>query len=49
MINNLIRNGIRYGKENGFVKVRLERSDDKIIITVEDNGIGISEEDMPHI
>ncbi|MGN0637097.1 MAG: ATP-binding protein [Huintestinicola sp.] len=49
MVNNLIRNGIRYGNENGFVKVRLERSDDKVIITVEDNGIGIAEEDMPHI
>lgn len=49
MMNNLIGNGIRYGKENGFVKVTLERHDDNVIITVEDSGTGVSEEDMPHI
>lgn len=49
MMNNLIRNGIRYGKENGYVKVSLETNGEKVIITVEDNGIGISEEDLPHI
>ncbi len=49
MVNNLIGNGIRYGKENGFVKVEIEHRSNEIILSVRDNGTGISEEDMPHI
>ncbi len=49
MVNNLIGNSIRYGKENGFVKVKLERRDNEIILSVRDNGTGIPEEDMSHI
>ncbi|MCR5120963.1 MAG: HAMP domain-containing histidine kinase [Ruminococcus sp.] len=46
---NLIQNALRYGRENGFVKVKLSESEDMAVITVEDNGAGISEEDLPHI
>lgn len=40
-ITNLISNGIKYGKETGYVSVSGTRVGDKAEITVEDNGIGI--------
>lgn len=45
-ITNLISNGIKYGKESGYVSVSAYRIGDKTEITVEDNGIGI---DKNHI
>ncbi len=49
MVNNLIRNAITYGKENGIVRVTLQREADGVILEVEDNGIGISKDQLPHI
>ncbi|WP_295153425.1 cell wall metabolism sensor histidine kinase WalK [uncultured Ruminococcus sp.] len=46
---NLIQNSLRYGKENGSVKVSLSENGDMAVLTVEDDGIGISAEDLPHI
>lgn len=46
---NLVQNAIRYGKENGTVKVSLCEKDGMSLLTVEDDGIGISPDDMPHI
>ena len=49
MISNLLQNALRYGKENGHVLVELKREDEKVLLTVSDDGIGISKEDLPHI
>lgn len=42
LVTNLVINGITYGRENGKVKISLKKNDDKIILKVSDNGIGIS-------
>jgi len=44
VINNLIDNSIKYSKE-GKINVSLKRAADKIIFSVKDTGIGITEED----
>lgn len=49
LAENLISNAVRYGKENGFVKVALARQGTDIVFSVEDNGIGIAEGDMDKI
>lgn len=49
MLSNLLSNAVGYGKVNGHVNVSLYRQRDLIIGTVEDDGIGISPEDLPHI
>ena len=49
MLVNLISNGVFYSKDKGNVKVSLFQKDKEIIGVVEDNGIGISEKDLPHI
>ena len=46
---NLIDNGIKYTPEGGQVGVRSYLEEEKIIIEVEDDGIGIPEQDLPRI
>ncbi len=48
-LNNLISNAYKYGKENGHIYVSLCRDTDKILISVKDDGIGISPETLPKI
>ena len=50
LIQNLISNAYRYGRENGLIRVTLKTiPDGRARLTVEDNGIGIAQEDLPHI
>jgi signal transduction histidine kinase len=49
MIINLLENAIKYTPAGGSVAVSSYIENDHIRITLHDTGIGISEEDMPHI
>jgi signal transduction histidine kinase len=47
---NLVDNGIKYSKEkDGEVLIDVQDGGDRLCIRVFDNGIGIPEEDLPHI
>ena len=46
---NLIINSIRYGKEGGQTRIHFRDLLDKILIEVEDNGLGIGKEDLPRV
>jgi signal transduction histidine kinase len=46
--NNLVENSIKYTKE-GKISVNLSRTGDKILLTVKDTGIGITEEDKKNL
>jgi len=46
---NLISNSIKYGKENGITKVILQNVNQKVLVSVADNGIGIEEKHLPRI
>lgn len=48
-ISNLVENAIKYNHENGWVHVSLNADHKYFYIKVEDSGIGIPEEDQPHI
>lgn len=41
IINNLITNAIKYNKENGSIFIELTKSENEIILSVRDTGIGI--------
>lgn len=49
VIINIIANSIRYSKDSGNVIVAARANDVIVRIFVRDNGIGIPEEDLPHI
>lgn len=48
LLENLLSNACKYGVKDGWVRVRLEE-DEQVILSVEDNGIGIEEDDLNHI
>jgi len=48
-ITNLIMNGIKYGKESGYVNIFAYKQEGKTQIIVKDNGIGISKENLDKI
>ncbi|MBW8382925.1 MAG: GHKL domain-containing protein, partial [Youngiibacter sp.] len=49
MVINLVDNAIKYTEPNGKVKVRIEKSAGKLILSVKDTGIGIPEEHLPRL
>lgn len=46
---NLIDNAIKYNSKNGWVKIKYKSDDEWDNIIIEDNGIGISEENAKHL
>lgn len=48
-IKNVIENAIDYTNEGGSVNITLKQEDASAIIVITDTGIGISDEDIPHI
>ena len=49
VIYNLTDNGVKYSGVPGAVQVALHRRDNWVVLTVEDNGPGIPEADIPRI
>ncbi|MBP1758938.1 MAG: Phosphate regulon sensor protein PhoR (SphS), partial [Firmicutes bacterium] len=49
MISNLMENAIKYNLPQGMVFVELRRTPEEVILTVEDTGVGIPQEDVPFI
>ena len=46
---NLISNAIKYNRPNGTVMVRAEATESEMSIYVQDTGVGIPEESLPHL
>lgn len=49
VVSNLMENAIKYNFPEGEVFVTTRKSEDHCILVVEDTGVGIPEEDLPHI
>ncbi|MCM1213176.1 MAG: cell wall metabolism sensor histidine kinase WalK [Lachnospiraceae bacterium] len=49
VMTNLVENSIKYNKEHGWVKVELDADHQFFIFKVSDSGLGIPEEELPHI
>ncbi len=49
LFSNIISNGIYYGKKGGVIKIKGKEHNKQLIVTVMDDGIGISKEELPNI
>lgn len=49
VVLNLTTNSIKYSNENGRVKIFTNKSKDKFVLMVKDDGMGIPKEDLPRI
>jgi signal transduction histidine kinase len=46
---NLLSNAIKYNRPNGSVLLRAELHDNEVMVVIQDTGIGIPEEALPHL
>ena len=49
IVTNLLSNAIKFTPNGGQVWVRLERRDSRVRLEIEDTGVGIAAEHLPHI
>jgi two-component system, OmpR family, sensor kinase len=49
LFSNLISNGIKYSVNDVKLRVRVANLDDHVVVSVEDHGVGIREEDREHL
>ena len=49
LVKNLVSNAIKYNKEKGHVKITIKDKGDSVILSVKDNGIGITKENQEKV
>lgn len=47
--SNLLSNAIKYSRDGSKVRVQAEEKGNEILVSVTDEGVGISQDDLPHI
>jgi two-component system phosphate regulon sensor histidine kinase PhoR len=49
VLYNLLDNAVKYSRENGEIRMQAVQRGDEVTVSVNDNGIGISKDDLPRI
>jgi two-component system phosphate regulon sensor histidine kinase PhoR len=49
VLYNLLENAVKYSRQNGEIRVQAARRGSEIVLSVSDDGIGISKDDLPRI
>ncbi len=48
-VSNLLSNAVKYTPEGGHITIVVEPEDGQVVVKIADDGIGISQEDLPHV
>lgn len=49
IVRNILQNAIKFTPQNGTIEIKAEEKENRIITTIQDNGIGISKENLDKI
>lgn len=49
VLNNLTSNAIKFTRSNGEIRISSEQKNDEIVVMVQDNGVGIDEENLKNL
>ncbi|WP_287154521.1 HAMP domain-containing sensor histidine kinase [Candidatus Solincola tengchongensis] len=49
LILNLVSNSVRFTPRGGRITIRARRDDDRVVVSVEDEGTGIEPQKLPHV
>lgn len=49
IIRNIVSNAVKFTNNNGFIRITKEESDKKIILKIQDNGVGMEPEIIPKL
>lgn len=49
VFSNLLNNAVKYSVQNGKIKIEIIEAENFVQVNISDNGIGIPEEELPHI
>ena len=48
-IANILSNAVKYSQQQGEIQVRISEVGEEVLVSIRDQGIGISAQDLPHI
>ncbi len=46
---NILRNSLQYTRDGNVIRIRLAKKGDRAVLTMEDKGLGIRAENLPHV
>ncbi|HGS1189485.1 TPA: cell wall metabolism sensor histidine kinase VicK [Streptococcus pneumoniae] len=49
VVDNILNNAIKYSPDGGKITVRMKTTEDQIILSISDHGLGIPKQDLPRI
>lgn len=49
IVINLLENALKFTPDDGWISLDIERTRDRVTLTVSDSGIGFPQEDLPHL
>ena len=49
VVTNLLHNAVKFSKPGGVIRLKTRRDKGRAVLEVQDNGVGISATDLPHI